>query len=126
MLERDPKRRRLTPLNAPFRSPLRRPSTPSIPTEPSTNPSTPSNLNPQSAKNSQFPAPSYSTPNRRPSRQFKSPVFSRNDEEGLTPDIMELLHRKRELEAQIKEEKKALETAEIALKYEKQVDHHIF
>ena len=119
MLERDPKRRRLTPLNAPFRSPLRRPSTPSTS-------STPSNLNSQSGKTSQFPAPSYSTPNRRPSRQFKSPVFSRNDEEGLAPDIMELLHRKRELEAQIKEEKKALETAEIALKYEKQVDHHIF
>ena len=116
MLERDPKRRRLTPLNAPFRSPLRRPSSPSTSTNPSTNPSTPSNLNAHSAK-----PPSSSTPNRRPPRQFKSPVFSRNDKEGLTPDIIELLQRKRELERQIKEEKKALETAEMAIKYEKQV-----
>jgi len=119
MLERDPKRRRLTPLNAPFRSPLRRPSAPSTS-------STPSNLNSQSAKTSHLPTTSYSTPNHRPPRQFKSPVYSRNDEEGLTPDIIELLHQKRELEAQIKEEKKALETAEIALKYEKQVPNHIF
>ena len=117
MLDRDPKRRRLTPLNAPFRSPLRRPSTPTTSTS-STNPSTPSNLNPHSDRtNSAFNTPS------RPitTRQFKSPVLSRNDEEGLTPEVLALLHRKSELEAQIKEEKKALETAEIAVKYEQQV-----
>ena len=121
MLERDPKRRRLTPLNAPFRSPLRQSSTPSTSTDPLTDPSTPSNLNPLSAKNSAL-STSSSTPNRRPPRRFKSPIFSRNDEEGLTPDIIELLQRKRELEMQIKEEKKVLETAEMALKYEKQVN----
>ena len=122
MLERDPKRRRLTPLNAPFRSPLRRPSTPlSTTTNQSRDPSTPSsNLNSQSVNSSSLPTP-YTTPTRRPPRQFKSPILSRNDEEGLTPEIITLLQRKRQLEGQIKEEKKALETAELAHKYEKQV-----
>jgi hypothetical protein len=117
MLERDPKRRRLTPLNAPFRSPLRRPSTPTTSTIPSTNPSTPSNLNPNRPS-----LTSSTTPNRpRPPRQFKSPIFNRNDDESLTPEIITLLQRKRDLEAEIKQEKKALETAELALQYEKQV-----
>jgi hypothetical protein len=117
MLERDPKRRRLTPLNAPFRSPLRRPSTPTTSTTPSTNPSTSSNLNPNRRS-----LTSFTTPNRpRPPRQFKSPIFNRNDDEKLTTEIITLLQRKRDLEAEIKQEKNALETAELAVQYEKQV-----
>src|SRR4051812_40062831 len=105
MLERDPKRRRLTPLNAPFRSPLRRPSS-------SSEPSAPSSVNP----------PSYATPPRRASTNFKSPL---HNNASLPPELKELLTRKRELQLEMKNEKKALETAELALKYEKQVsfDH---
>ena len=110
MLERDPKRRRLTPVNAPFRSPLRRPSTPTSQPQSDASPT----LSSSSATNT--------TPQRpRPPRQFKSPVLARNDERGLTSDVLTLVHRKRDLEAAIKEEKKAIETAELALKYEQQV-----
>src|SRR5579862_3664747 len=101
MLERDRKRRRLTPLNAPFRSPLRRPSS-------SSEPSAPPSVNP----------PSYATPPRRGSTNFKSPLYNNT---SLPPELKELLARKRELQLEIKNEKKALETAELALKYEKQV-----
>lgn len=112
MLERDPKRRRLTPLNAPFRSPLHRSSGERAGS--SANPSKSSNLNGSKS----LP----NTPVRRlPPRQFKSPVLGRNDEGGLTPDVLALIHRKRELEAQIKAEKNSIETAQLALKYEKQV-----
>jgi hypothetical protein len=111
MLDRDPKRRRLTPLNAPFRSPLRTsapsstPSTPTIPAHP---------------KNS--PLAQYTTPKRKlPPRTFKSPVLGRNADEDLSPEVISLIHRKRALEKTIHEEKKALETAELALQYEKQV-----
>src|SRR5579862_4675376 len=101
MLERDRKRRRLTPLNAPFRSPLRRPSS-------SSEPSAPPSVNP----------PSYATPPRRGSTNFKSPL---HNNASPPPELKELLARKRELQLEIKNEKKALETAELALKYEKQV-----
>jgi hypothetical protein len=39
----------------------------------------------------------------------------------VTPEVLALIHQKRDLEAAIKEEMKAIETAELALKYEKQV-----
>ena len=111
MLDRDPKRRRLTPVNAPFRSPLRRPSTPTSQSDPSQPSSTPVST-----------SSGYSTPQRpRAPRKFNSPVFARDDERGLTPDIVALIHRKRELEAAIKEETRGIETAEMALKYETQV-----
>lgn len=110
MLERDPKRRRLAPVNAPFRSPLRRPSTPTS----------------QSQSDASSLPSSSSTANTTPQRprlprQFKSPVFARNDERGVTPEVLALIHQKRDLEAAIKAEMKAIETAELALKYEKQV-----
>jgi len=111
MQDRDPKRRRLTPVNAPFRSPLRRPSTQTSQSDPS-----------QPSSTSVSTSTGYSTPQRpRPLRQFKSPVLARDDEHGLTPEILALIHRKRGLEAAIKEEMRGIETAEMALKYEKQV-----
>jgi hypothetical protein len=120
MLERDPKRRRLTPLNAPFRSPLRRPpSTDSLSTG---EPGTPlSATTPRPSDVSQD-----TTPKRKlPSRTFKSPVLGRNRDEDLSLEIIALIDRKRELERIILEEKKAIETAEMALKYEKQVPHSL-
>ena len=91
-MQRDPKRRRLVPPNAPFRSPLSRPSNPASTSSPLSG--------------------------RRP---FKSPILSRNDREGLTPELIALLNRKRTLELELKEEKRRLETAETALKYEQKV-----
>jgi hypothetical protein len=123
MLERDPKRRRLlTPLNAPFRSPLRRPTSPTaVSSTTSVDPSVPTNSNPPAPNNSLHPK-AYITPNRRTSTgKFRSPVTGKNEEDGLDPEIIALVRRRKELETQIKEEKKALETAEIALQYEKQV-----
>jgi len=109
MLDRDPKRRRLiTPLNAPFRSPLRRPSSSS-----STDIATPTTSTPTAAN-----PPAYATPPRRTSGTFKSPLHSST---SLDPAVRDLLVRKRELQLAIKNEQKALETAELALKYEKQV-----
>jgi hypothetical protein len=118
MLERDPKRRRLTSLNAPFRSPLR-----NLPSTTTSNPS-PSTVTPflpnQSPKNS--PPAQYSTPKRKlPARTFRSPVLGRNADEELSPEIIALIRRKRELEKLINQERKAIETAELALQYEKQV-----
>ena len=121
MLDNNPKRRRLTPLNAPFRSPLHRQSTPIL-LNASTPTSTPSTPTASTLRNTSSRTTAYTTPVRKlPPRQFKSPILSRNEEEGLTPEILALVHRKRELEAQIREEKRALENVELALKYEKQV-----
>ena len=114
MLERDPKRRRLTSVNAPFRSPLRRPST-----APSTDSQLTSSTTPTSSANSTLQLTTPDRP-RRP-RQFKSPILTRNDEQGLTPDVLALVKRKRALELQIKDERRLLEQAEQAYKYEQQV-----
>src|SRR5277367_6062296 len=121
MLERDPKRRRLTPLNAPFRSPLRRSSPPpATPSTSTTNPATPTPT--MAATATSGPPPPTATPIRpRPPRLFKSPILTRNDEEGLTPEILALVKRKRALELQIKDERRLLEQADQALKYEQQV-----
>jgi hypothetical protein len=117
-MERDPKRRRLTSLNAPFRSPLRRPASLSTALSSTDTPSVSSPLP------SKYPSPKagYSTPKRKQAaRTFKSPILGRNEDDGLTPEIITLLHRKRDLAALVKEEQKAIETAELALQYEKQV-----
>jgi hypothetical protein len=120
MLERDPKRRRLTPLNAPFRSPLRIPSAPTTTTTSTTNPST--SIPTTAAAAISGANLTTTTPLRaRPPRQFKSPILTRNDEEGLTPEILTLVKRKRALELQIKDERRQLEQAEQALKYEQLV-----
>lgn len=114
MSGRDPKRRRLTPVNAPFRSPLRRRSAPPSQSDPQS-----SSSGPSSSSASVTP---HSTPQRtRTPRQFRSPALAPDDERGLTPETLALIHRKRDLATQIKEETKAIETAELALKYEKQV-----
>jgi hypothetical protein len=123
MLERDPKRRRLTPLNAPFRSPLQLPSTPTATTSSTTNPST--SIPTTAAAAISGSKLTTTTPLRpRPPRQFKSPILTRNDEEGLTPEILTLVKRKRALELQIKDERRQLEQADQALKYDKQVPLH--
>jgi hypothetical protein len=122
MIERDPKRRRLTSLNAPFRSPLR---TPQLQHESSTDsvsrPSTPTVLPiTQPLKNSALNQ--YTTPKRKlPARTFRSPVLGRNPDEAVSPEIIALVQRKRELQRLIHEERKAVENAELALQYEKQV-----
>ena len=125
MLERDPKRRRLTPLNAPFRSPLRLPSTLTTTTSSTTNPSTSTSI-PTTAVAAISGAKLTTTTPRRPGppRQFKSPILTRNDEEGLTPEILTLVKRKRALELQIKDERRLLEQADQARKYEQQVHLH--
>ena len=119
-MERDPKRRRLTPLNAPFRSPLRRPSSASTASADTLSVASPLS-NPESATHPSLEV-GYSTPKRKQApRTFKSPILGRNEDDALTPEIIALLHRKRDLIALIKEEQKAIETADLALQYEKQV-----
>jgi hypothetical protein len=121
MLDRDPKRRRLTSINAPFRSPLRRPPPDDQSTPYTASPSTPSVL-PSSHPPRNSPLSQYTTPKRKlPLRTFRSPVLGRNADDDLTPEILSLIQQKRDLEKQIHLERKAVETAELALQYEKQV-----
>ena len=51
-------------------------------------------------------------------------MLIRNDDEGLTPEILALVKRKRTLEQQIKDERRLLEQTEAAYKYEQQVRTH--